>query len=199
MGLCDRCGEASVPGKTACRKHLDEAAARSARSDVRKRDNGVCLDCNEKVVPGKKFCSVHLEHRNHINSDKREKRRQHGLCEECGKEPIIGSGCCLGETCKYKSLARSRFGSGARWKDLKLVFERSPICPYTKIPLRIGVNASLDHVIPTSAGGGDDNENLQFVYCCGAFDVNMMKGAMTAMEFRAAIAILHKGMCENAV
>lgn len=127
--------------------------------------------------------------------NKRLRRRECGLCEECGNEPIICNNR-IGEVCKYKALARTATGSVTRWKDLKLVFETNPVCPYTKKQLQIGVNATLDHIIPTCRGGSDENENLQFVYFCDDFDVNKIKGGMTDAEFRYAISVLYKGIFE---
>lgn len=48
-------------------------------------------------------------------------------------------------------------------------------CFYTKEVLLPGINASLDHQIPTSLGGTNDITNLKWV----SIKINMMKSNMT--------------------
>ena len=52
-------------------------------------------------------------------------------------------------------------------------------CVYTGEKLIAGVNASVDHRIPSSRGGSDDLCNLQWV----TKKINRMKGNMTHQEF----------------
>lgn len=88
-----------------------------------------------------------------------------------------------------KVVARSHLGSSKLWSSLVGLADKT--CPYTGINLEIGVNASLDHIIPKSRGGVNDLSNFQFVYCQGSFDVNRMKGDMTEEEFKEAIKICY--------
>lgn len=65
------------------------------------------------------------------------------------------------------------------WYDLRLgVLERDGSCAYCQSSLT-KYTVTLDHVIPKSAGGSDDLDNL--VACCKS--CNTLKGAMPLDEF----------------
>jgi 5-methylcytosine-specific restriction endonuclease McrA len=68
---------------------------------------------------------------------------------------------------------------GAMLRDLFEAQQRT--CAYTGEVLIPGINASLDHKIPTSRGGTNDRENLQWVTA----RVNSMKSDLTHEEFVA--------------
>jgi 5-methylcytosine-specific restriction endonuclease McrA len=126
----------------------------------------------------------------------REKsRNQIGLCILCGKNKSGSSKKC--SKCYAKEVSSFHFGSVDRADELFcLLNHQNGICPYTGIKLVIGDNASLDHKIPKSKGGGDDLDNLQWLYF-GIFDVNKMKWNLTDKEFIEAILILSKKVGKN--
>jgi 5-methylcytosine-specific restriction endonuclease McrA len=54
-------------------------------------------------------------------------------------------------------------------------------CSYSGLPLKIGVNAQVDHKVPRSRGGTNNVENLHWV----DGQVNRMKTDFTHEEFLA--------------
>lgn len=67
LGLCVKCGEFAEPGRTMCRKHLDEHIAyeRKAGEMLRehkreraayRREHGLCLDCGRPTDEGHTRC-----------------------------------------------------------------------------------------------------------------------------------------------
>ena len=54
------------------------------------------------------------------------------------------------------------------------------ICPITGTALSPGVNAHLDHIVPTARGGDNSKSNLRFVHD----SVNQIKGDMLDSELR---------------
>lgn len=157
---------------------------------VSRKSKGICLFCKRPAVEGMSLCEEHRKTNMLRARQRREVRRAAGLCERCTKKAVPGpdrlkTSLCL--DCYLKVLARQQFGSAKRWQELKTIFGRQPICPYTGILMELGATASLDHKVPKARGGTHESANLQFVYSSGAFDVNRMKGEMTDIEFRAAI------------
>ncbi len=193
-GLCIRCGKyPSVPNKTICEQCRIDGSERAKTRAKKRLTAGCCLECDQPAVKNN-LCQHHLEcRRQQITENKKRhaSRRAAGLCEECGNTGIqsIHRQTVLCKTCYLKALSRKHFATTSRWKELEALFANKSICPYTGTKLEIGANASLDHITPTSRGGSDDMQNLQFVYTSGPFDVNLMKGANTDAEYREAIRV----------
>jgi 5-methylcytosine-specific restriction endonuclease McrA len=57
--------------------------------------------------------------------------------------------------------------------------KQTGICPYTGRHLILGKDASLDHIVPSSKGGTNDLENLQWVF----HKANEMKWNYSEEEF----------------
>lgn len=149
-------------------------------------DKWRCRECQEKVKISKRHLIV--------------ERRKAGICERCGGENAIINPLnksCFCEVCLFKIFATRTFGSAAFWKKLADLLSSQPTCPYTGKELKIGINASVDHIVPKSKGGTNDTSNLQWVYCYGSYDINSMKNNMSDQEFKDSIADmfmhLHRG------
>jgi CRISPR/Cas system Type II protein with McrA/HNH and RuvC-like nuclease domain len=49
--------------------------------------------------------------------------------------------------------------------------EQEGKCYYTGLPLTIGINSSVDHIVPTSKNGSNEKKNL----CWTLYAINRMK------------------------
>ncbi|WP_435022405.1 HNH endonuclease [Tundrisphaera sp. TA3] len=101
-----------------------------------------------------------------------------GCCIVCGKERDNKSVTC--EKCIKKNYAKSILGSTKKAHVIEELFNsQNRRCAYTGLRLELGVNASLDHIIPRSQGGSNDPSNLQWVHKW----VNYMKSTTPSDEF----------------
>lgn len=83
----------------------------------------------------------------------------------------------------YTQQAVNNTGNRADGPMLRRILERQGFrCRYTGEVLTPGVNANVDHVVPRSRGGTNDESNLQWVTA----RINRMKTDMTHEEFLAA-------------
>lgn len=74
-GKCSVCGKRASKGKRLCRSHLDKAASRSWRWQLKRRCEGKCTVCGEPVHEGKKLCLKHLEINAHRSKEKYYQRK----------------------------------------------------------------------------------------------------------------------------
>jgi 5-methylcytosine-specific restriction endonuclease McrA len=135
----------------------------------KKSDNNICDDCKIRS--------------NEQRRSRRLKNRLAGKCLWCSGSAVSQSTLC--ESCKkgrrfsnIKSHYRRRYGCG--WEELvKLYQAQNKVCAYSGLPITIGVDAELDHIIPKSKNGFDATDNYQWVHC----QVNRMKCTMLHEEF----------------
>lgn len=122
-------------------------------------------------------------------------RRLLGSCVRCGlHQPLEHQEVC--RLCYLKRVALQHLGSRKRWKELiQLWREQQGRCYYTDRPLRLGYNASIDHLIPrsTSPQTEFDIKNIKWVL----WSVNQAKGIKPEWEFersftRTCVAFLEK-------
>jgi 5-methylcytosine-specific restriction endonuclease McrA len=117
----------------------------------------------------------------------RIRRQQEDRCMTCGKSDLVTYGkqkTCY--VCYFKQTAHKNLGTRKRWKELRDLWERQKgICPYTGTALQIGVDASIDHILPKSRYPELRYEisNLEWV----STRINVMKRDMTKDEFTALI------------
>jgi CRISPR/Cas system Type II protein with McrA/HNH and RuvC-like nuclease domain len=66
------------------------------------------------------------------------------------------------------------------WNELEALYNKqNGRCALSGVPITIGENASLDHIIPRAKGGTNTIDNYQWVHS----DVNMMKNAFPVKRF----------------
>lgn len=200
-GLCFTCGKPSVFGKKECQKCLDRQKLKMSKRRELHRTTNSCVTCGKPLDTVFTVCKVCLEAQRQHRHKKRSERRAQGICEDCGRNPSVASSDrkvgSLCEICYLKDTARTHFVSCKRWTELQDLFDKQSICPYTGIPLKLGVNTSLDHIIPKCHGGGEDIENLQWIYKSGSVDINLMKGGMTDKLFRKVVSHIFKTIQPN--
>ena len=189
-GMCKRCHqEKSKAGKSYCSTCLKSERLRRGKERDAKLKAGLCSipKCTNKHVEGKTACEIHLKKDVKRNAAMRQARIEAGLCRDCNRVKLPH--CMTCEICVYKNIARCNFGTTSRWRELKELFELQSACRWTGRKLTIGLDASLNHVIPTARGGDDSLENLEWVYRSkgGVYDVNRMLGHMLPEEYEEAI------------
>lgn len=111
-------------------------------------------------------------------------RVEQGKCRRSAKchEPLIGkTKYCLAHWLAL--LKNNNHGNLKNNKELDLVQiwnNQEGKCYYTGIPLIPGETSSIEHLIPISRGGSNDEENIRFVH----LTINCMKRDMTTEEFK---------------
>jgi 5-methylcytosine-specific restriction endonuclease McrA len=108
-----------------------------------------------------------------------------GLCVNCTRPAAPGAKNC--EKHLLMALSRKHLGTGRYWAELLALLDaQDRLCPYTGEPLQVGVNASIDHIVPRSRGGAEQIENLHWV----ATSVNQAKAALLHDEFVALCLVI---------
>ena len=179
-GLCIRCNKPHDRHTQLCTKCTKLQKAKDDSDKKRLRREGVCISCRKlPAVDGLLICRSCSDKKKRVSKTLRSERLSRGLCERCGKKPPVdgGQNC---EECVVERAARMQLGSSKLSSLLWDKFaEQKGICPYTGMKLRIGVDASVDHVIPKSRGGTNDMENIQWVHVW----INWMKNDTPKGEF----------------
>jgi hypothetical protein len=190
--LCLDCGIKITSGLRCdtCRKKRNSLKAIDRKNRLL---GGLCCDCHKPVNKHKCRCDKCHDKMHAILSKKREDRKNSGLCVRCGKFKKIHNLLCC-EVCYFKIACVNAKMGASNWRVLQDVFNgQSGICPYTKRKITIGVDASLDHKIPTSKGGDNNPSNIQWVYD----PVNVMKLDHSEDGFFELIKILYESNKER--
>ena len=169
----------------------------SRRADkrvIRAKADGICFTCGVSPVrPGRILCQPCADRGISRDMKRHDRFAVAGLCWVCGKVaplkslaealPISGRVC---EICYFKRCAYKNLRSRSYWITLrdKLVAQDHR-CAYTGILLELGVNDSLDHILPSSRypERSNDKDNVEWV--CRS--VNGMKRDRTPDEFIASL------------
>jgi CRISPR/Cas system Type II protein with McrA/HNH and RuvC-like nuclease domain len=87
-----------------------------------------------------------------------------------------------------KQTATTLWGDQKRWPELKQLLENQRyICVYTGRDVRLGANASIDHILPRARNGSNDISNLQWVdIAVNCFKLNQLGEEVLQLAFEIA-------------
>lgn len=212
-GLCVLCGKSAVGDIIFCQDcrnkrnavkktiyHRNIAASREIQRNQKKKirekclSEGICWRCQERPhKSGKQKCEICTQEQVSKQNVIRDDRLARGLCGYCGEIAVTASLFKYCAVCYLKRVSQAHFKSRQHWHELQKIFnQQQERCVYTGRELVLGLNASLDHIIPTAAGGKSEVGNLQWVYSGNDFDVNLMKRDILNENFLQAIKLIYE-------
>lgn len=179
--LCKNCN-----APTAIGIYCVECKSKQKNRLKEKIKNNLCVVCGKNnPTNGQKCLGCYTEYQQNKLA-KKNRRLAEGKCAFC-EDIRIHSTLCLSHYLKFTS--KSHFGTVRYWCDLHEKFlDQNGICPYSGRKLVLGVDASLDHIVPKSRGGINEISNTQWVH----LDVNFMKQSMLNEEFLCLIKDIYE-------
>jgi len=172
-GFCCTClKNPARPGFGTCESCAVKKQADYHQARVDRKAANLCLKCGLNCpVPNRSLCVDCATLKAALARDRATSKMKAGLCRRCGTNKArTGSTHC--ERCTLKITSTKYFGDISQYKLLgRLFVEQNGVCPYTGIKLGLGVDASIDHIIPRSAGGSNDADNVEWVHIW----INFMK------------------------
>jgi hypothetical protein len=116
------------------------------------------------------------------------------MCIDCGlAEPAGTSTKCL--VCYLKDRSTKLFRTNRRWTELLDLYEhQGGRCAWSELPITIGTDAYLDHILPRAPGGRNEIANLQWLYS----PVNRIKDCLTEEELSIVVQAMHARLAEGA-
>jgi len=154
---------------------------------LRLKHKGLCIKCGKNKVnlPHVK-CEICITKQSEWQRKKSSENLKMNKCADCS---MLKIGVRFCEDCCLKRTASKRLGDVSRWKDLKVIYDKQHgICPYVGSKLTLGMDAALDHIIPLSGGGTNDNMNLQWVHR----KANEMKWHYTEQDFLNFVKLIYE-------
>lgn len=187
-GICNQCGnKIDRQGKGRCNSCLKKDYENTKRYRNNKIIEGKCGYCGKiREDIEKKLCNICYNKDLGRKQNRYRKLKKQKICTSCGKLSTIPNNTRC-EDCWFKHIASKRTGSVDNWIILKnRIIQQNYLCYYTHRLLIIGKNASVDHIIPTSKGGLNAMENVQWV----DKKINTMKNDMNHEEFLNTIQLI---------
>jgi len=145
--ICTECNDKpAAKDRTVCNQ------CKSKSFKTRAITNGKCTKCNKPHTEDGRLC----KNCKIYYAQDRIKRKEAGLCIKCGMNPPNNSSRC--DSCCFTSMAQGK-------TNKKLIeeawVEQNGICSLSGQPIELGLNASLDHIIPKNKGGTEEKNNLR--------------------------------------
>lgn len=190
-GLCYRCGKKKDAVSSSC--HLCEICRKKknkASNKIRayKKRHRLCRDCGSKLVRTDNLLCERCKEKARIAQLKRTRRyAKAGLCKHCRNVATLRDKSKVCENCWFKATALTATRSGKDGPALKAIIEKQNYtCVYSGLPLVLGKNAHVDHIIPVSRGGLRHISNVQWLDAV----VNRMKQNLTESEFLEYVKLI---------
>jgi len=162
--ICKICGKEFIPKSTRSLCCSDEC------SKLNKKSNNL------------KLRTIHIQ-KNGLSEQMKQMRKRNKknkVCYECGKHKLENSVYC--ETHYYKMISGANMKTVKYWRELKAKFEQqNERCYYTGDKLILGINASIDHVIPRSSKNKNVYTIDNLVWCTR--EVNLAKRHTSVENF----------------
>lgn len=165
---CANCRKTySTHNKNKVTKRITEGRCNQCGGDRDRTDRLSCKKCRD----------FHKE----VVARRWERAKADGKCVYCPELAVVTGGkrnVCM--RCWFRGIAGQTLGDIKKWVVLKELWdEQDGLCKYTGIGLVPGPTSSIDHKLPSSKGGGDEKDNLQWVL----FSINCMKRNLTHEQF----------------
>lgn len=200
--LCIRCSQPfeRTTKHRMCRPCLDNANTTWRKRATSRRARNLCTQCGQRPPEANRFdCRPCLDKAGATAKRLRAERIAAGLCFRCGREPIATrhrriqaqtkGRQPLCRSCYIKVAANTALGSDLLAPLLEAKLEaQGGRCPYTGEILILGMNDSIDHILPISRFpelAGDIN-NVEWV----SLSTNIMKRHLTKEEFLEQIRLI---------
>lgn len=171
------------------RKTAAQHRARNLFCRQRFIDAGLCAYCGKcPPSPSRRSCQECREIVNKNNRAKIDRKVAQGLCPNCGTNPVLpamrGKRWSFCERCYFKKTSTDCLKT-AKHADLigQKLKDQNYRCAYTSEEIILGLNDSLDHILPISKFPElrNDPTNVEWV----TRKVNCMKWDSTREEFIA--------------
>ena len=178
LGICTSCAKNKVyKNKLKCKECLNKDKVHISQVRLRRKQNNLCIVYGIKIDG---TSTIHCEQHRIIAKNRskynRDKNHSLGLCR-CGQDLYGGTKCFK---CYFKDCCMRATGHNKLWLQLydKLVKQKFR-CIYTNRKLIPVQNMSVDHITPTTKGGLNNINNLQWIDT----QINTMKNNRTHVEF----------------
>lgn len=183
--VCKDCANEEGRGRYKGRPYAYDQEAARRRYQTRKAA-GICVTC--KIAPARKnrvHCVRCIKVETARQKALRAKASSQGLCKSCQHAAALANNP-LCEKCYLKVIMKRNLGSSAHWKlGLEKLEKQNRQCAYTKEPLILGLNDSIDHIYPVKRFPNQRHDLANFEWVTR--QVNTMKAGYTPQEFLSTI------------
>lgn len=197
--ICPRCRKTPLPkNKKACLECLDKLTQKYKQNQLENLKYNLCGRCgNNYIFKKHKNCEECIKKDRKWRKKRRLELLDLGLCVGCGKDKyletlktsLVAKKMCL--KCYMKNRSRSILGSIEYCDELlSRLKNQNYICPYTGDKIIIGINDSIDHILPRSRFPelSKDINNVHWV----SRTTNQMKLNYTEKEFKILIKKIYE-------
>lgn len=153
--------------------------------------------CNNIKKDKREKCETCLLRIKEISDNKKRELSLSGLCNRCGSNKFLDSYSKkktltrLCQECYLKDVSCRHFDTPQHWQKLYEILKRQDFrCAYTGEILVLGINASVDHILPQKKypEKAKDVDNIQWV----TKDINGMKSSFVEKRFLELITSIYE-------